>query len=353
MEAAQVESFRLEEGNATSFDAGKIRDTVFVAMPRLLDAGDLTRLSLPIASKDSFLYASTFMNLTKPLPLPTQDVIGWGAGLQRLARTLSSKGITLESWNRAFGPEISWIGEWAATAHWPSLFLTLPLKNPSEAGKILHVLTTGSEDSITWNQNTKDGVRYFSRRFGGQFFALSPTIAISDHLLVAGADPESVEAAMKRAADGKLELANSRIFRNAESLVPAGKQAFSYIDSGLIYTRLDATLRPILLWSAAFLPGAADTVDLNKLPPPETITRHLSPIVMSQRYDGDGYLAESVGPITMWQTIAGIASAGTLMATLYERQTHTQIAGRVKPKRNAWAKSPSRFRSSEGGNSTE
>src|SRR5207245_2782604 len=134
---------------------------------------------------------------------------------------------------------------------------------------------------------------------------------------------------------------------------PLAKQAFSYIDSGMIYTRLDATLRPILLWSAAFLPGAAGTVDLNKLPPPETITRHLSPIVMSQSYDADGYLAESVGPITMWQTIAGVASAGTLVATRSERQTLTQIASKVKPKRNAWVKSPSCFTSSEAGNSTE
>jgi hypothetical protein len=293
------------------------------------------------------------INLTKPLPLPTQNVLGWAASLQRITQTLSAKGITLESWNSAFGPEISWIGEWPATAHWPSLFLTVPVKNAAQAGNILNVITTDNEDSITWNQKNKDGIRYFSTRFGGQLFALSPTIAVSDRLLIAGADFESVEAAMKRTADGKLELANSRVFRNAEGLVPPAKQAFSYIDSALIYARLDAALRPILLWSAAFLPGAADTVDLNKLPPSETITKHLSPIVMSQSYDTDGYLAESVGPITMWQTIAGVASAGTLLATLYERQTHTQLAGKLNPTENAWVDQfPSRF-SSEADNSTK
>src|SRR5262245_46210865 len=63
---------------ATSFLGGKIRDTIFVGMPKLLNVGDLTRASLPIATKDAFLYAAGFLNLTKPLPLPgSQGAIGW------------------------------------------------------------------------------------------------------------------------------------------------------------------------------------------------------------------------------------------------------------------------------------
>ena len=45
---------------ATSLDGGKIRDTIFVGMPKFLDAGNLTRASLPIATKDTFLYAAGF-----------------------------------------------------------------------------------------------------------------------------------------------------------------------------------------------------------------------------------------------------------------------------------------------------
>jgi hypothetical protein len=39
------------------------------------------------------------------------------------------------------------------------------------------------------------------------------------------------------------------------------------------------------------------------LPPPELVTKHLSPIVASHRYDGDGYVAESLGPITLNQAL--------------------------------------------------
>ena len=70
----------------------------------------------------------------------------------------------------------------------------------------------------------------------------------------------------------------------------------------------------MLLMAAAFMPAIARSVDLGKLPSPEVITKHLSPIVSSQRYDRDGYVAESLGPITLDQAAIGLAilsSVGT------------------------------------------
>jgi len=86
------------------------------------------------------------------------------------------------------------------------------------------------------------------------------------------------------------------------------------VDTALLYSRLDASLRPMLLMAAAFMPAIARSVDLGKLPSPEVITKHLSPIVSSQRYDRDGYVAESLGPITLDQAAIGLAilsSVGT------------------------------------------
>jgi hypothetical protein len=323
---------------ATSFDGGKIRDTIFVGMPQLLDAGTLTRASLPIATKDTFLYATGFLNLTKPVPLPgAPGALGWLGSLQRITSVLSENGINLDSWNGAFGSELSWIGDWPATSHWPSVFAALPVKDPAKAKQILNLITTASEDSAAWTNQEKDGVQYFSTRSGGQLFSLSPTIGLSDRMLVAGLDERSVEAAMKRSAIGNSELAASKSFQHAERAVPAAKQAFTYIDPALIYTRVDATLRPLLFMSAAFLPGIADTVDLNKLPAPEIITKHLSPIVMSQSYDGDGYIAESIGPVTFYQAILTVAGLGGTAATLYDRQGRTpMISPAASPSPSSW-----------------
>jgi len=317
---------------ATSFDAGKIRDTIFVGMPKLLDAGDLTRASLSIATKDTFLYAAGFLNLTKPIPLPgSTGALGWMGGLQKITSALSAQGITLEGWNSAFGPELSWVGDWPPTSHWPSLFATLPVKDRAKANKILTIITAANDDSATWTHQEKDGVQYFSTRSGGQLFSLSPTMGLSDRMLVAGADARSVEAAMKRSTTGNSEPTTSKNFQNAERALPPARQGFTYIDPALIYTRIDATLRPMLFMSAAFLPGISDTVDLNKLPAPEVITKHLSPIVMSQSYDGDGYIAESVGPVTVYQTIIGLGGLGGAAAVLYHNQTRALTSSTVTP----------------------
>ena len=167
-------------------------------------------------------------------------------------------------------------------------------------------------------------MQYFSTRTGGKFFSLSPTIGLSDRMLVAGADARSVEEAMKRISNGSSQLADSKKLQIAERTVPAAQEAFTYIDPALIYERVDATLRPVLFMSAAFLPGLADTIDLNKLPPAETITKHLSPIVMSQRYDGDGYVSESVGPVTAYQTIVGAGGMGAAAALIYYNYKKTR-----------------------------
>ena len=45
--------------------------------------------------------------------------------------------MTLEDWNSAFGPEFSWVGDWPANSHWPSLFAALPVKDSAKANKIL------------------------------------------------------------------------------------------------------------------------------------------------------------------------------------------------------------------------
>src|SRR5206468_7550644 len=121
-----------------------------------------------------------------------------------------------------------------------------------------------------------------------------------------------VEEAIKRARGSSSELADSQTYKAAERLLPAPTNFFAYIDTALLYSRLDASLRPMLLMAAAFVPSVAGSIDPTKLPSPDVITKHLSPIVSSQKYDHDGYVAESIGPITLEQSAIGIAILSSL-----------------------------------------
>jgi hypothetical protein len=306
----------------TTFDGGKMRDRLFVGMPKIADLGNLTRASLPIGTKDTFLYVAGLLNLTKEMQLPPQlPAVGWLGGLQKITGALSASGIALDEWKSAFGAELGLLGNWPTNSQWPSLFIALPVTDSAKANKIVETLTTGNRDGAEWTHQEKEGVHYYSSASRAQLFSFSPTVGVSERILVAGADPGSVEAAMKRSATGSSELAATRNFQTAERSVPTAHQAFAYVDPALLYTRIDATLRPLLIMGAAFMPGIAETMDLSKLPPADVITKHLSPIVMSQSYDRDGYLAESVGPVPLYQTILGAVTTGSAAAAIYRSQT--------------------------------
>jgi hypothetical protein len=307
---------------ATAFDGGRMRDTVFVGMPKIAEIGSLTRASLPIANKDTFLYAATVLDLRKEMEPGWQTPgLGWLSGLQKFTSALSANGITPEEWKSAFGSEVGIVGTWGTSSQWPSVVAAMSVKDSTKANQIVTTITNANTDDLRWTHREKEGIHYYSRGSSLQLFSFSPTIGLSDRMLVAGADSGSVEAAMKRSAGGASELAASRNFQNAERAVPTAQHAFVYVDPALIYARFDTTLRPLLAMGAAFLPAVADTVDLGKLPPAEVITKHLVPMAMSQSYRGGGYVAESVGSVPFYQTVVGTVTTGVAAAAIYRQQT--------------------------------
>jgi len=238
--------------------------------------------------------------------------------VQKILQSFFNSGITADDWKAAFGVELGSLADWPSSGHWPSLLLTLPVVDSAKAGEVVEAVTRADEDAI-WTQTEKDGVRYFSMQSPGNLITITPTIALSNRILIAGFNPVSVEEAVKRSGGTASELADSPIYKGAERLLPAPTNFFAYIDTALLYSRLDAALRPMLLMAAAFMPAMTKSVDLGKLPSPEVITKHLSPIVSSQRYDRDGYVAESIGPVTLDQSVIGLAILSGIGATTRQK----------------------------------
>src|SRR6266478_3835267 len=302
---------------ATSFENGKIHDLLFLEMPELEEHAKITRSSLTLGTKDTVFYLSILLNVGQKFEALSQAA-GVGGAMQKLFQTFSNGGITADDWKAAFGMELGSLADWPPSAHWPSLLLTLPVIDATKAGEIVEAITRSEEDAI-WTQTEKDGVRYFSMQSPASLIAVTPTIALSNRTLIAGFNPVSVEEAIKRGGSASSELSNSQTYKNAARSVPSPSNFFSYIDTALLYSRLDASLRPMFLLAAAFMPGITDYVNLGKLPAPEVITKHLSPIVSSQRYERDGYVAESVGPLTLDQSAIGLAILSSVGATAHQK----------------------------------
>lgn len=300
----------------TRFDGGKMHDVFFATLPRQTDT-KLTRSSEALGTADTFFYLATLLN-TRNFDAFGQaaamvPVSGW---LQKFIQVSAGSGLTVEDWKAAFELELGALADWSANARWPSVIATLPVKDPARANKIAAAVTTSADEDATWTKTEKDGVTYFSMSSPANVFAFAPTIGLSERLFVLGLDAASVEAAIKRSQHSLSALVNSATYKPAVSALPPPTESFAYIDLALLYSRLDATLRPLLVMTAAFMPAISDHVDLGKLPPAEAVTKHLGPIVSSQRYDRDGYVAESIGPITANETalIIGLTAIYWTMA---------------------------------------
>lgn len=292
---------------AMRFDGGKIRDVWFVAMPQQDRTGKLKRSAAALGTADTVFYLASEMNLTNVNVLSqigaATPLTAW---LRKTVDAASRQGITAADWQEAFDLELGALADWPSSAHWPSVIATLPVKDRARAKKIVEVLPYAIDEDGAWTKTEKNGVEYFVTRTPATWFSIAPTIALSDKLLVIGIDTASVEAAVTRAETAGAGLARSRSYTAAESIVPEPTTSFVYVDVPLLYTRLDASLRPMLLMAAMFMPAVSGNIDLNKFPPPDVITRHLSPVVASQRYDRDGYVAESVGPMTLSELTVSI-----------------------------------------------
>jgi hypothetical protein len=306
-ETTMLEKMRCVAGSIR-FDNGKIHDIFFLGMPKLEHEATVTRSSVSLGTKETFFYLSMLLNLGEKIDTLNQAAAFAGT---KVFQALVDSGITADDWKAAFGLELASLADWPSSAHWPSLLLTLPVTDAAKAGKITDALIRADEDAV-WTQTEKDGVRYFSKQSAASLVAITPTIAVSNRILVAGLNPVSVEEAMKRSGTGSAGLSDSSTYKAAERLLPAPTNFFAYVDTALLYSRLDASLRPMLLMAAAFVPAVAGSIDATKLPSPEVITKHLSPIVTSQRYDHDGYVAESIGPITLDQSAIAVAILSSL-----------------------------------------
>ena len=299
------------------FDRGRMRDTLYLGMPRMADADEMKGVALPLASVDTFLFATSLLNPDKEMPL---SMPGGHTSSRLLAGALgavAATGVTVDDWKAAFGQETGVLGEWPASSQWPGLIAVLPVKNRPKAEALLEAISKSSP-AAQWQKEQKNGVTYHTMQTGGRFFSFSPTVALSDRLLVIAQNRQTVDAALERSG-GVGGLTGSKNFKTAERAVPKADTAFIYLDPALFYRKLDAAVRPILLMGAAFVPALNENVDLTLLPEPDVMARHLTPIALSQRYTKSGYVVESVGPLTACQGLLVTAILTGGGATLYQR----------------------------------
>jgi hypothetical protein len=310
--ANQLQRLRTVRSIATAFafDHGKMRETDFVGMPRIFPDKNLNRTLLAAAETDTFFYSTAQFQWPGQISSPQET--GFNAIdilIRQLSAMLTAHGIEAADLQAAFADQLEIAARWPAESQWPSLVTCLALRDPERGRKIIEALGSVDVGATPWNRREKGGVIFYTAQPFGGFVPLTLTIALSSNLLVAGTDAEVIEATLMPAGRIRDTLTKSQVFLGAQSAVPSPDTGFYYLDTRLFYERLDAALRPMLKSLPTIFPSLGTTLDLDKIPPATAITKHLSPIVMSQRYESDGYVSESVGPVTFRQATVGAVGA--------------------------------------------
>jgi hypothetical protein len=95
--------------------------------------------------------------------------------------------------------------------------------------------------------------------------------------------------------------------------MPAQAVAFAYLDFPRFFDRTYRLARPFITLSFAFSPEAGVQFDAGKLPPVESIARHLNPTVLSVTRAKDRTMVCSAGTVTLPELLLTMTAASSGM----------------------------------------
>ena len=297
----QVNELRSTEavGGSLKLDGELQRDEVFLLRKSAKSADMLTHKTVRFSTSETVVFIN-FLARFNGLPALLEKALAGSApkeAVVELADLASS----------AFGPECGIVLNWGGGQMAPSGMLAVEVRDHAKAAETLQKLTTLFPETRI---SEVDGIKLTSIPSVSNPI-ISPTLTLTDQFLILGVDPASVS---KAAHSEGTSLTTLPAFVPALTAYQSSNEVFAFIDTRSLFERAYNTLRPVILFSAQVMPGAASMIDTGKLPQTETVSRHLPPVILSQQRLEDGVLIESSGPVTVSQLAIAAAIGGVVGA---------------------------------------
>jgi hypothetical protein len=312
---------------ALKLDGEQMRDAAYVIKA---DAGDETPLakdSLKLSTPDTIVAVSS--RLQPPgdaqLPDPHSDPTGILQLLASYEKMFTDQGLGAQQLAQAFGPEDGFVLDWPAELMVPAPVAMIDVRDAALARKFLDTLTTlPIAAGVEFTRQEAGGISFYSLPPTGiGFFPLQVTLGLTGKCVIAAVSMDVLKQAAKRWDDHAAGLNTTEAYRKAAALVAEPTTSFTYVDTKAIFGRIYGLFRGVA--SMGFVPHLSEYVDVGKLPAPETIARHLSPVVASVSVRDGGLLMESAGPVTTTQAVLVTAvTVGAAALPLVEEQIKGQ-----------------------------
>ena len=296
----QLDGLRKVQGVAYGLRAegSSLKESLFILRPELPTLQPLGHLGMPLTSHDTLLYLDFVAQLNRnaqslPLRLPF---------LFDLLEKPELAGVLSE----ALSGQFSLLANWPTNSARPRVFGVAGVKQKEAAREWLLTLATEQFPEVKIHHAHDVEIFEFPSLSSPLF---SPALSLSERQIILALDSSDLQDLLS-STPGQ-ELQTSPTFSPALTAFQSANEAFGYVDLRGLFERSYPMARQMLIFTAALMPNIEQIMDAAKLPPPEPIARHLSPVVFSQTRRSDGYLLESSGPITMLQATALLSASAT------------------------------------------
>lgn len=297
----QVEDLRATEavGGSLKMDGEIQREAMFILRKSPKPADTLTHKTARFTAPETVVFVD-FLARFAGLPALLQKALAQAAPQQAIVDLA-------ELVSTSFGPECALVLNWGAGQMAPSGILALEIRDQAKADEAVKKLISFFPETHVVDDG---GIKLYSIPSVSNPLA-SPTLTMADQFLIIGIDSASV---LRAARSEGAAIEGLSAFAPAIRSYRSANETFAFIDTRSIFERAYTALRPVILFGAQVMPGAAEMIDTGKLPQTETITRHLPPVILSQQRFDEGVILESSGPVTVSQ-LALAAAAGGILAT--------------------------------------
>ena len=318
---------------ALKLDGEEMRDAAYIIkadtaeQPDPADETPLAKDSLKLSTPDTIVAVSSRVHAPPDaqLPDPHSDPTGVLQLLASYLKIFADQGLGMQQLGEAFGPESGFLLDWPAGVMIPAPVVMMDVRDAALAKKFLDTLTTlPIAAGVEFTHQDAGGISYYSLPPTGiGLFPLQVTVGLTGKCVIGALSVDALKQAAKRWDEHGAGLDGTEGFKRATALVAEPTSSFAYVDTKAIFGRVYGLFRGVA--SMGFVPHLSNYVDIGKLPAPETITRHLGPMVTSGSVRDGGLLVESAGPVTTSQAVLVTAiTVGAAALPVVEQQLQGQ-----------------------------
>ncbi len=292
-----------------------------------VDETPLAKDSLRLSSSDTIVAMSSRVQAPEnaQLPDPHADPSGVLQLLASYEKMFTDQGLGVKELGQAFGPESGFLLDWPAGVMIPAPLVMMDVRDPVLARKFLDTLATlPIAAGVEFTHQEAGGIAFYSLpQTGIGLIPLQVTLGLTGKCVIGALSVDAVKQGARRYDAHEAGLDGMEGYRKAVGLVEEPTTSFAYVDTKAIFGRVYGLFRGVA--SMGFVPHLSEYVDIGKLPAPETITRHLSPLVASGSVRDGGRLMESVGPVASTPAVLVTAiAAGAVALPVVEQQIQGQ-----------------------------